>query len=61
MFVTFPVSHLEISALKAPAPKNTTHHPKRIENKWAGKERRARKDARNKHRGGLKINQKTNQ
>ena len=32
MNVTCPVFHLEMSALKAAAPKNTTHHPKRIEN-----------------------------
>ena len=29
MFPTFPVSHLEMSALKAPVSRNTTHHPKR--------------------------------
>ena len=27
MSVTCPVSHLEMSALKAAAPSNTTHHP----------------------------------
>ena len=36
MSVTSPVSHLEMSALKAAAFLNTTHHPKRRK-EWAGK------------------------
>ena len=36
MDCTFPVSHLEMSALKAPADRNTTHHPKR-QKQWAPK------------------------
>tara|TARA_B110000090_G_C13225010_1_gene386338 strand:- start:70 stop:276 length:207 start_codon:yes stop_codon:yes gene_type:complete len=36
MFVTIPVSHLEMSALKAAALLNTTHHPKRRK-QWARK------------------------
>jgi hypothetical protein len=59
MSVTCPISHLEMSALKAPAPANTTHHPKRSK-QWARRGGWARNDAdNNKHRSELKINQKT--
>jgi hypothetical protein len=44
MSPTCSISHLEMSALKAAALLNTTHHPKRIENngheKSGGQERR---------------------
>jgi len=42
MYVTYPVSHLEMSALNAAANRNTTHHPN-VENngheKGGGQER----------------------
>ena len=55
IFVTFPGSHLEMSALNAAADWNTTHHPN-IENNNGHERRNDAKD--NKHKGELKNNQK---
>ena len=38
MVVTCPVCHLEMSALNAAAPVNTTHHPKYMYNKQSRSE-----------------------
>ena len=58
VWVTFATFHLEMSALKAAAAANTTHHPKRRK-QWTQKRwRQERMQNTTNSRGGeLKINQ----
>jgi hypothetical protein len=62
MYVTFPVSHLEMSALNAAANRNTTHHPN-VENNGREKvEGKKGCQTTNKQQGGeLKEIKETNQ